>query len=182
MTTNVYKIIIVGEGGVGKTTLLYKYINGTFLEDTTMSIGVQFHTKNACYGGNNYSLTIWDLSGQERFRFLLPSYIQGARGAILLYDTTWMGSINNLEEWICLCRRESKDLPILLCGTKIDLIAHRSVSEDYAKSYLESMNFFDYIEVSAKTGENVEKVFEKICRKISETATTNITLPDLVPQ
>ncbi len=177
MTTSAYKIIIAGEGGVGKTTLLFKYINGTFLQDTSMTIGVQFHTKYACYGGNNYNLAIWDLSGQERFRFMLSSYIQGARAAILLYDTTWMGSINNLDEWIKILRKETKDLPILLCGTKIDLVTHRSVSENYARSYLESSNLFDYIEVSAKTGENVEKVFEKTCLKISETCKSQVTEP-----
>ncbi len=181
MATNAYKIIIAGEGGVGKTTLLYKYIKGIFLGDTSMTIGVQFHTKSACYGGNKYSLAIWDLSGQERFRFMLPSYIQGARAAILLYDTTWMGSINNLDEWIGICRSQNKDLPILLCGTKIDLVEHRSVSADYAKLYLESMNLFDYLEVSAKTGENVEKVFEKICLKLSEACSPDLSLLDFIP-
>ncbi len=181
MTTNAYKIIIAGEGGVGKTTLLYKYINGIFLENTSMSIGVEFHSKNASYGGNNYVLSIWDLSGQERFRFVLPNYIQGARAAILLYDTTWMGSINNLDEWINILRTETKDLPILLCGTKIDLATHRTVSADYAKSYLKSLDLFDYIEVSAKTGENIESVFEKICQKISETCKPATPLPNHFP-
>ncbi len=168
MKTNVYKIIIAGEGGVGKTTLLYKYVNGTFMTDTTMTIGVQFHMKNVTYNGVNYSLQLWDLGGQDRFRFMLPFYIRGARGAILLYDTTWMASVNNLEEWVGICRSQIKDIPILLCGTKIDLVEQRSVAADYAKSFLESMNLFDYIEVSAKTGENIEKAFEIISTKVAE--------------
>ncbi len=168
MHTNVFKIIVAGEGGVGKTTLLYKYVNGTFMTDTTMTIGVQFHLKDVVYDDVHYSLQLWDLGGQDRFRFMLPFYIRGARGAILLYDTTWMASINNLEEWIGICRSQTKDLPILLAGTKIDLVNERTVAADYAKTFLESMKLFDYIELSAKTGENVEKAFEMISKKVGE--------------
>jgi small GTP-binding protein len=168
MKTNVFKIIIAGDGGVGKTTLLYKYVNGTFVSDTTMTLGVQFHLKNASYGGENYSLQLWDLGGQDRFRFMLPFYIRGTRGAILLYDTTRMGTITTLHEWISICRSQDKNLPILLCGTKIDLVTKRSVMEDYARSFLNKMSLFDYVEVSAKTGENVEKTFEIICSKVKD--------------
>jgi len=168
MKTYVFKIIVAGEGGVGKTTLLSKYVNGLFMEDTRMTIGVQFHVKTVTYGGNSYSLQLWDLGGQDQFRFMLPSYIRGAKGAILLYDTTRMASLTNLEEWIEICRTQDKNLPIMLCGTKIDLISERVVSADYAKSFLNLNSLFDHIEVSAKTGENIEKAFEMLASKVTD--------------
>ncbi|HMF33105.1 MAG TPA: Rab family GTPase [Candidatus Lokiarchaeia archaeon] len=164
----IYKILVAGEGGVGKTTLLYKYVNGTFIADTSMTIGVQFHVKNIELNAVSYSLQLWDFGGQERFRFMLPSYTLGAKGALLLYDTTRMSTLDQLEEWVNVCRTQDKDLPILFCGTKIDLVEERSVAQDYAKTFLGTLNLFDYIEVSAKTGENVEKAFEIIVRKITE--------------
>lgn len=170
MKTYVFKIIVAGEGGVGKTTLLSKYVNGLFMEDTRMTIGVQFHLKNITYRGDSFSLQLWDLGGQEHFRFMLPSYIRGAKGALLLYDTTRMDSITNLEEWIGICRSQHKDLPIILCGTKIDMVTDRAVATDYAKSFLASNSLFDYLEVSAKTGENVEKAFELLSLKINESS------------
>jgi small GTP-binding protein len=164
----IYKILVAGEGGVGKTTLLYKYVNGTFIADTSMTIGVQFHVKNIELNAISYSLQLWDFGGQERFRFMLPSYTLGAKGALLLYDTTRMSTLDQLEEWVNVCRTQDKDLPILFCGTKIDLVEERSVAQDYAKTFLASLNLFDYIEVSAKSGENVEKAFEIIVKKITE--------------
>ena len=164
----IYKILVAGEGGVGKTTLLYKYVNGTFIADTSMTIGVQFHVKNIEINGVAYSLQLWDFGGQDRFRFMLPSYTLGAKGAILLYDTTRMSTLDSLEEWVNICRTQDKNLPILFCGTKIDLVEERSVAGDYARSFLQPLGLFDYLEVSAKTGENVEKSFELIVRKITE--------------
>jgi len=73
-----------------------------------------------------------------------------------------------LEEWVNICRTQDKNLPILFCGTKIDLVEERSVAGDYARSFLQPLGLFDYLEVSAKTGENVEKSFELIVRKITE--------------
>ncbi len=164
----IYKILVAGEGGVGKTTLLYKYVNGTFIADTSMTIGVQFHVKNIEMNSVAYSLQLWDFGGQDRFRFMLPSYTLGAKGALLLYDTTRMSTLDSLEEWVGICRTQDKNLPILFCGTKIDLVEERSVASDYAKGFLQQLNLFDYLEVSAKTGENVEKSFETIVKKITD--------------
>jgi small GTP-binding protein len=163
---NVFKIMVAGEGGVGKTTLLLKYVSGTFNENTSMTIGIQFHLKKIKFNDNDYSLQLWDLGGQDRFRFILPSYTIGAKGALLLYDMTRMTSLDTLEEWANICRTYNKTIPILLCGTKADLEAHRSVRADYAESFLQGLNLFGHIEMSAKTGQNVEKAFELIVKKI----------------
>jgi small GTP-binding protein len=164
--SNVYKLMVAGDGGVGKTTLLFQYVKGTFVENTGMTIGVQFHAKDVTLEGVFYSLQLWDLGGQDRFRFMLPSYTLGAKGALLLYDMTSMSSLETLEEWVTICRTHNKTMPILLCGTKADLASTRSVQEDYAKSFLQSLNLFDHLEISAKTGQNVEKAFKMIVNAI----------------
>ncbi len=162
--------MVAGEGGVGKTTLLLKYVNGSFVETTGMTIGIQFHTKNVKLDGVDYTLSLWDLGGQDRFRFMLPSYTTGAKGAILLYDMTRMDTLDKLEEWVNICRTYNKTMPILFCGTKADLEADRSVKPEYAASYMQTLNLFDHLELSAKTGQNVEKAFELLVRKILEQA------------
>ncbi len=162
------KILVAGEGGVGKTTLLHKYVSGTFVVDMSMTIGIQFHLKTVLVGGLAHNLHLWDLGGQDRFRFMLPSYVLGAKGALLLYDTTRIVSLESLEEWVGICRTHDKNLPILLCGTKVDLVEDRSVSLDLVKSYLESLNFFGHLEVSAKNGQNVEKAFEMLVNELTQ--------------
>jgi small GTP-binding protein len=163
-----YKILVAGEGGVGKTTLLHKYVNGTFMVDTGMTIGVMFHLKTIILRGETYSLHLWDFGGQERFRFMLPSYVLGAKGALLLFDSTRVCTLESLEEWVEICRIYDKSLPILLCGTKVDLLEDRSVSLDTARSYLDPLNIFDYLEVSAMNGQNVEKSFDSLITQINK--------------
>ncbi len=117
-------------------------------------------------GGRRGPLHLWDFGGQDRFRFMLPSYVLGAKGALLLFDTTRVATLESLEEWVGICRTHDKNLPILLCGTKVDRLEDRSVSSEIAKSYLDSLKLFDYLEVSAKTGQNVQKVFETLASKM----------------
>ncbi len=168
MEEYIFKIIVAGDGGVGKTTLLLKYITGAFLAKTKMTIGVQFHWKRALIAGRTCMLQLWDLGGEERFRFLLSSYVRGARGAILMFDTTRMCTLNSLAGWVSICRAYNSYLPILLCGNKADRVEDRSVSPEIARGYLGSLDLFDYFEVSAKTGEGVEKAFEVLVTKIFE--------------
>ncbi len=168
----IFKIMVAGEGAVGKTTLLLKYVSGSFVANTAMTIGIQFHVKNIKFDGVDYSLALWDLGGQDRFRFMLPNYTKGARGALLLYDMTRMHTLDTLADWVTICRTHNKTMPILLCGTKADLENERSVQADYAKTYLQPLNLFDHLELSAKTGQNVEQAFELIVKKIVEQGVT----------
>ncbi len=164
----IFKIMVAGEGAVGKTTLLLKYVSGSFVANTAMTIGIQFHVKNIKFDGVDYSLALWDLGGQDRFRFMLPNYTKGARGALLLYDMTHMRSLDSLGEWTDICRTYDKALPILLCGTKADLEFERSVPKDYAESVMQPLKLFGHLELSAKTGQNVERAFELIVKQIVE--------------
>jgi len=164
----VLKVLTAGEGGVGKTTLLHKYIEGKFSADTKMTIGVEFFLKELSLDGQDVILQLWDFGGQERFRFLLESYVTGAKGALLMFDLTRTMTLENLEQWVNICRKENTDLPILFLGTKADLFDDVCVDADYIKDYQDNFNLFGYMAVSAKTGQNVETAFETLTRRVLE--------------
>lgn len=168
----VFKILIAGQGGVGKTTLLNRAVTGKFISNTSMTIGVEFHLLNVTLGDasqdDNLDVTLqaWDFGGQERFRFMLDSYVAGARGALLLYDLTRLRTLDNLQEWVDIVRKQDPNLPILFVGTKLDRVEDITVADEYALEFLEPLEMFDHIKISSKDGTNIEEVFKKIAREI----------------
>ncbi len=167
----ILKILTAGEGGVGKTTLLHRYVEGKFSANTRMTIGVEFFLKETEINGNQCTLQLWDFGGQERFRFLLESYVLGAKGAMLMFDLTRMSSLENLEQWLNIVRKGDPSLPVLFLGTKLDLADEIQVDDDYALSFLEEFNLIDFLKISSKTGENVGQAFSKLTKKILERQT-----------
>jgi small GTP-binding protein len=167
-----FKIIIFGDGGVGKTTLVKRYLEGYFEETTKMTVGMDFFVKHVEVEGKQVTLQIWDFGGEERFRFLLPSYVSGASGGIFMYDITRLMSLNHVDEWLEIFSSEyskkySEDtLPVLMLGGKKDLEYKRSVKKEEAKQVLKEQNCFKFMECSSKTGENVEKVFIELTREL----------------
>jgi len=163
-----FKIITAGEGGVGKTTLLYRYVDGVFLKDTKMTIGVEFFLKEINIDNNIYKLQLWDLGGEQQFRVLLKHYITGASGALLMFDLTREITLLKIDEWIDLIREANRELPILLLGTKLDLTEKICVDDTHALQHKEKFRLLDYLKISSKTGQNVNESFELITRKIIE--------------
>jgi len=164
----ILKILTAGEGGVGKTTLLHRYVEGKFSAETKMTIGVEFFLKEVIIDQKYCTLQLWDFGGQERFRFLLESYVLGAKGALLMFDLTRMMTLESLDQWIKIVRRGDPNLPVLFLGTKLDLEDDIQVDDEYARSFLNEFNLIDYIKISSKTGENVGKAFEVLTRNILE--------------
>jgi small GTP-binding protein len=164
----ILKILTAGEGGVGKTTLLHRYVEGKFSADTRMTIGVEFFLKEVNIDSLHCTLQLWDFGGQERFRFLLESYVLGAKGALLMFDLTRPITLENLEQWVNLVRRSDPNLPILFLGTKNDLENEIMVNDEYALSFKEDFGFFDYLRISSKSGENVARAFDMLTKKIIE--------------
>ncbi len=162
----VLKVLTAGEGGVGKTTLLHRFVEGKFSSETKMTIGVEFFLKELMLDGQKILLQLWDFGGQERFRFLLESYAIGARGALLMFDLTRTMTLENLEQWVNICRKENPNLPILFLGSKADLIYDVCIDNEYIMEYKDKFNLYDYLEVSSKSGKNVELAFEKLTRQI----------------
>ena len=167
----ILKILTAGEGGVGKTTLLHRYVEGKFSADTKMTIGVEFFLKETEVDEKQCTLQLWDFGGQERFRFLLESYVLGANGAMLMFDLTRVSSLENLEQWLNIVRKGDPNLPVLFLGTKLDLADEIQVDDDYALSFLEEYNLIDFLKISSKTGENVSQAFNKLTNKILERQT-----------
>jgi small GTP-binding protein len=169
MRNFVFKILVGGDGAVGKTTLLRKYVDGTFDESSIATVGVDFFIKQVIYENvGSCTLQIWDLGGQERFRHLLESFIMGAKGALLLFDLTSMPKIDSIINWVNIVRMHDLDLPILLVGTKLDLEEFIAVDDESAQSIKNTFNMIDYVKTSSKTGANVERVFDLIVEKLME--------------
>jgi len=164
----ILKILTAGEGGVGKTTLLHRYVEGKFSAETKMTIGVEFFLKETEIDENQCTLQLWDFGGQERFRFLLESYVLGAKGALLMFDLTRMMSLENLEQWLNIVRKGNPNLPVLFVGTKLDLVDEIQVDDDYANTFLKEFNLLGFLKISSKTGENVAEVFNYLTRTILE--------------
>ncbi|MFX0069993.1 MAG: Rab family GTPase [Candidatus Hermodarchaeota archaeon] len=166
------KICILGDGGVGKTTLVTRYLTGVFEGRLKITIGVNFYVKKVEYNNKLFTLQLWDFAGEDRFRFILPSYLLGASGAIFMYDITRYSSFKNFESWHDVflkgSERNEAQIPLLMVGSKLDLEYKRAVSLEDAQGLANSFNHIcDYIECSAKTGKNVEYIFKKITKFVT---------------
>jgi len=114
-------------------------------------------------------LQIWDVGGEERFRFLLPTYCLGANAAFLLYDTTRSQTLDNVPEWTRIVRQKGGLIPIMLVGSKSDLSGpHRQVPREYGVQIAEKNHFSSFVEVSAKDNVNVDKAFEVLSELVLE--------------
>ena len=159
-----FKSIVVGDGGVGKTALTLRFSKGFFTEDYKMTIGVDFHVKTIMIetedeGSLRVKLQIWDTGGQERFSSIRPMYYRGSLGALLIFDLTSYESFEHLPQWIEEVRSNIKnDVPFLLVGNKSDLLNERAISPEEINSFTEKFNLY-YMETSAKTGEGVGDCF-----------------------
>ncbi len=159
-----FKLIIFGDGGVGKTSLTQRYLTGVFEEARNLTIGADFFVKNLVIASKNVKLQIWDFAGEERFRFLLPVYSKGANGGIFLYDVTNQTTLQHLPAWMQIVNEHAPNIPILVIGTKIDLVSMRHVTKEEAIQMAKSFKLSGFAEVSAKSGSNVENVFETITK------------------
>jgi len=163
------KLLIIGESGVGKSSLLLRFTDDTFDPEQAATIGVDFKVKTLSVEGNKAKLAIWDTAGQERFRTLTPSYYRGAQGVILVYDVTTRSSFLRLDAWLSELETFSTrhDIVKMLIGNKIDCEGREVSLEDGMKFARRHSMLF--IEASAKTKEGVMIAFEELVEKIIQT-------------
>mmetsp|Transcript_59836 Transcript_59836/g.125046 ORF Transcript_59836/g.125046 Transcript_59836/m.125046 type:complete len:208 (+) Transcript_59836:2933-3556(+) len=155
-----FKIVLLGDAGVGKSSLITKFVDGAFTGRSVWNVGVELRTIIA--SGESIQLQIWNTAGQERFRSVAPSFYSGARGLMVVYDITSQESMSNVRKWMQDARRKTRfAMPIIFIGNKLDLDKERSTSSaeglELAKWYGASFQ-----EVSARTGEGVEEAFRHL--------------------
>ena len=161
-----FKIVLLGDSA-SKTALIQRFLTNLFVTDQTMTIGIDFEVKSLIVDGKKVKLQIWDFDGGERFRFLLPTYVRGADGALFIYDIANYTSINNIDDWLSVIRKEVRaEIPISLVGITSDEKNKRQVSVEDGKEIAKSRNLNGFIECNLKTGKNVEKAFEALIRLI----------------
>jgi small GTP-binding protein len=154
-----FKVVIFGDAGSGKTTLRKRFMTNVFIPDSSKTIGVDFETKVIKMDGLVIKLLICDFAGEERFRFMFPQYIYGAMGGILMYDITNYSSFSHIADWLSVINGTSHRFPIILLGAKADLDEYREISYREGKKVAKMMGLEEYLECSSKTGENIIKSF-----------------------
>jgi small GTP-binding protein len=156
-----FKILLLGDASVGKTSFTKRYCYNIFNPSERLTIGVDFHVKTIELNTKRIKLQLWDVGGEERFRFLLPTYCLGANAAFLLYDITRPTTLDNISEWITIVRQKGGPIPIMLVGAKLDLEeSQRQIERDYGIQIADKNEMASFVEISAKDNVNVDQAFK----------------------
>nr|CAH8832906.1 unnamed protein product [Trichobilharzia regenti] len=166
-----FKLLLIGDSGVGKSSLLLRFADETYSETYISTIGVDFKIRTIDLDGKIVKLQIWDTAGQERFRTITASYYRGAQGIIIVYDITDQQTFVNVKSWLqeITCYANSK-VNRLLVGNKHDLASRRAVDKSVAEEFAKENNM-PFLETSAKDATNVEDAFMEMARQIKASAT-----------
>jgi len=161
-----YKVVLIGDSGVGKSNLLSRFTRNEFNLETKSTIGVEFATRSIQADGKTIKAQIWDTAGQERYRAITSAYYRGAVGALLVYDIAKNVTFKNVERWLAELRENAaNNIVIMLVGNKSDLRHLREVPTETSKEFSEKNNLL-FIETSALDSSNVELAFQNILTEI----------------
>jgi len=165
---NNYKIVVIGDINVGKTSILSRFRYGSFEQSYMPTLGIDFFTKNLFYEDKTIRLILWDTAGQERFRSLIPSYLKNADCIIIVYDITNKESFYSLTHWLNDAKNNTVEGTIfVICGNKIDLKEKRVVTNEEVDEYIKKENLL-YVECSAQNGEGIKELFNLIAKNLGE--------------
>uniref|UniRef100_A0A7S0ZZX3 Uncharacterized protein n=1 Tax=Noctiluca scintillans TaxID=2966 RepID=A0A7S0ZZX3_NOCSC len=163
-----FKLLLIGDSGVGKSCLLLRFPDDTYTESYVSTIGVDFKIRSLEHEGQTIKLQLWDTGGQERFRTITSRYYRGAHGIIIVYDVTDRESFKNVQNWVGEIEKYAGDgVSKLLVGNKCDLASKKVVSTDEAKELADSLNM-RLLETSAKNAHNVEEAFNTMAGEIKK--------------
>ena len=168
-----FKYIVIGDTGVGKSCLLLQFTDKRFRPDHDLTIGVEFGARLISLDGKQVKLQIWDTAGQESFRSITRSYYRGATGALLVYDVSRRDTFEHLSRWLEEARQNgNNNMVIMLIGNKCDLEV-REVSKEEGQKFAAKHGLI-FLETSAKTAQNVEEAFLTTARKIYDNILNNV--------
>lgn len=175
-----FKMLIIGNSSVGKTSFLFRYVDGSFSSNFVSTVGIDFKVKVVFRGDKRYKLQIWDTAGQERYRTITTAYYRGAMGFILMYDITNEESFNAVQDWLTQIQTyASENSLIILVGHKCDMKDERVISTERGQQLAQQLGV-KFFETSAKENINVKVVFDEmvdmICDRMSEMLDKNPTL------
>lgn len=166
-TTNMQaKLVLLGDMGAGKSSLVLRFVKGQFYDYQESTIGAAFFSQTLAVNDVTVKFEIWDTAGQERYHSLAPMYYRGAAAAIIVYDITNSDSFERAKKWVQeLQRQGNANLVMALAGNKSDLASKRKVETEEAQKYADENGLF-FMETSAKNAQNVNEIFHEIARKL----------------
>ncbi|MFX1366684.1 MAG: Rab family GTPase [Promethearchaeota archaeon] len=162
----VFKITVIGNGAVGKTSLIKKYTQGSFQKDYIKTLGAQFSKYDEEVEGDNCKLFFWDIAGQDEFNFMRPTFYKGSKAAIIVFSHTDKKSFDSILDWHEDIKKYTGELPIVLFGNKTDLVEEKDLDDKKVKKIVDERNFLGYYKTSAKTGQGVFEAFQAIIKEL----------------
>ncbi|KAI1791560.1 GTP-binding protein ypt1 [Ganoderma leucocontextum] len=163
-----FKLLLIGDSGVGKSCLLLRFAEDSFTDSYLSTIGVDFKIRTIQLEGKTVKLQIWDTAGQERFRTIAAAYYRGAHGIIMVYDVTDGETFSNVKGWLQEIERyASEDVKKLIIGNKSDLVEKKVVEYSVAKEFADNLSI-PFIETSARDATNVEEAFNLMAKTIKD--------------
>ena len=157
-----FKVVIVGDSGVGKTNLVKRFVTDSFNKDSKATVGVEFMCKNYSINGKIFKIEMWDTAGQERYKSITAAYYKGAKGAMIVYDVTNKESFDNVDKWHNeIKEKAAKTINIMMIGNKTDLVDNIQVTSDMSKSKATALEI-PVMETSALDASNVKEAFYQL--------------------
>lgn len=172
-----YKVVLLGDQSVGKTSLIVRYLKNMFEEKVDATIGMDFQSKTVNLPDRTIRLQLWDTAGQERFRSLIPSYIRDTASAVLVYDITKRKSFDGIRRWLDDVRNErGTECVIMVVGNKTDLSSARQVTTEEGSKLARELGTL-FIETSAKEGSNIVHLFQQVAAALPLPADSAVPVP-----
>ena len=161
-----FKVVVVGDSGVGKTNLIKRFINDTFNKDSKATVGVEFLSKTYLINQEVFKIEIWDTAGQERYKSITAAYYKGAKGAMIVYDVTNQSSFDNVDKWANeIKEKAARNINLMIVGNKTDLTDKIAVTSEMATEKAKALEI-PVMETSALDSTNVKEAFYQLLREM----------------